>query len=178
MVKLHDAVVWAAQLHAGQDRDGEAPLPYITHPLEVLTTLRYRGGCTDEEMLCAAALHDVVEETEGTLAEIEARFGTRVASLVGELTRHEPSEAERDGLPPEEIYELRTSVYLEELKVMSDDARLIKLCDRFCNLREAERTRSDKKRKRYKMQTQRMLEVIPRQVNPELWDKIAAMSRT
>ena len=176
MVRLQDAVRWAAELHFGQERDGDAPLPYITHPLEVLSILRHRAGVTDEDMLCAAALHDTVEETNATVGDIRDRFGERVALLVDELTRREPNEKNTQGLSADEVYELRTTMYMDELRAMSREARLIKLCDRFCNLKEAKRTRSSKKAKRYRDQTRRMLAIIPRDVHPELWDKIDTMS--
>ncbi len=169
---LHQAIQYGIQLHAGQDREGESPLPYITHPLEVLNNLRYVGGITDEDLLIAAVLHDVVEESGADLAEIGERFGGRAASLVKELTRHEPSKSETAGMSKEEIWQLRAAILLEEISKMSGDAQRVKLADRLANLREAARTKLGDKLERYRGQTYLILETVPRDVNPPLWEAI------
>lgn len=128
-------------------------------------------------MLCAAALHDVVEETDASIDHIRSRFGNKVADLVRELTREEPSKEHIEGLSEEELYEMRNALFMDELRTMSEEAQLIKLCDRLCNLREARRTRSPRKAKRYRQQTRKMLEIIPRSVQPKLWDKINRLSQ-
>src|SRR6476619_6159984 len=92
--RLHKAVRWACKLHKNQDRDGKSPLPYISHVLEVVSNLRYVGGITDEEMLCGAALHDVIEQSGVAPKRIEDKFGIRVAKLVEEMTREEPAPEE------------------------------------------------------------------------------------
>ncbi|MEQ1934336.1 MAG: HD domain-containing protein, partial [Fimbriimonadaceae bacterium] len=92
MRKLAKAIKFARKAHKGQWRDGEPALPYITHPVEVVNRLAYIGEVQDEDLLCAAALHDVVEETDVTVAQIEARFGPEVARIVSEVTREEPDE--------------------------------------------------------------------------------------
>lgn len=168
---LQLAVLWAAELHADQWRDGNPPVPYLCHPLEVLQTLRY-ANVTDEAILIAAVLHDVVEETPATLADVQARFGDRVAELVGEVTRDEPTPDETAGMDAEEIYVLRTDRLMAEIARMSPSAHAIKLADRLSNLREAKRTRPFLKYDRYLNQTRRMLEVIPESSHPRLWRKL------
>ncbi len=172
--RLQEALIYAAEIHKGQDRDGEVPLPYISHPIEVLINLRYVGGCTDEDMLCAAALHDVIEESNIDLADIQAKFGSRVASLVKELTRQEPSEEERAGKSKDEIWQMRAEWLLEEIRHMSTDAQQVKLADRLSNLIEAHRTKGLKKLARYEWQTHEILKIVPKEVNPGLWESIAA----
>jgi GTP pyrophosphokinase len=68
----------AAVCHQGQTR--KSGDPYITHPLAVATILA--GTSADDEMLCAALLHDTVEDTPYTLAELHSEFGAGVAALV------------------------------------------------------------------------------------------------
>lgn len=172
---LQKAVQWAVERHAGQFRDGEPAIPYATHVLEVMSILR-ASGCEDEAMLCAAALHDLIEETETTFAEIESEFGGEVRGLVEELTRDEPTEEEREGLTKDEIWQLRTKMLLDEIKEMSERAQLIKLCDRLSNLREARVTRSPKRLEKYVRQTHQILEVVPREVHPRIWDDLKALA--
>ncbi len=177
MSKLDAAIRFAAERHEGQWRDGEFPLPYITHPVEVLLNLRHVGKVTDEAVLLAAILHDLLEETTTTLAELAELFGDRTAELVRQVTRDEPTEVEVAGLSKDEIYELRTSRFLEEIARMSPDAQMVKLADRLSNLREAKRTRSEGRVERYKVQTKRILKFIPESVNPALWRAVRAELR-
>jgi (p)ppGpp synthase/HD superfamily hydrolase len=170
---LHEAIAYALRLHKGQDRDGGHALPYITHPVDVTIRLRYVGGVVDEELLCAAALHDVVEETGATLEDVRRRFGTRVAELVRQVTRSEPSEAEREGLTKDQLWELRNATLLAEIAGgMGPEAWQIKLADRLSNLSEAVMTRARDRLDRYLGQTGRILEIIPRDTNPRLWDAL------
>jgi guanosine-3',5'-bis(diphosphate) 3'-pyrophosphohydrolase len=169
---LHRALSFALQAHLGIDREGDAPLPYFTHPIEVLANLRYVGGVSDPDMLCVAVLHDVVEESPIHLAEIEAQFGPRVASLVKELTRREPGPDETSGLDKGEIWNLRSEILLGEIAKMSADAQVVKLADRLSNIREAKRTKRNEKLKRYLGQTKKILDLVPESVNPGLWQAI------
>ncbi len=172
--RLDRAIQAAARWHAGEERDGDNPLPYITHPMEVLVNLRYVGGFTDEDLLCTAALHDVIEESDATLEEIEREFGTRVRGLVKELTRREPTKRETEGLSKEEIWQLRADMLLEEIAKMSPEAQSVKLADRLANVREGKRTKLGDKLRRYLVHTYQILETVPREVNPALWDAIQA----
>lgn len=170
--RLQEAVKWAAKLHRGQDRDGPSPLPYLTHPLDVMSKLRYVAGLADEDLLCAAALHDVVEESNVDPAEIGKRFGDRVRSLVEAVTRKEPTAAEIAGLSPDEVWQLRSDRMIEEIKAMSLEAKTLKLADRLSNLTEGLKLKEGKKLGRYVQQSFLILEVIPREVNSALWDAI------
>src|SRR5579859_1540055 len=134
------AIRLAAELHKGQVRDGEKALPYIVHPIEVLSNLRYVGGVTEEDMLVAAALHDTVEESGVELTGLKKDFGPRVESLVKELTREEPSPEQTVGLTPDEIWSLRSKMLLAEIARMSRDAQQLKLADRLSNVKEGLRT--------------------------------------
>lgn len=145
------------------------PLPYICHPLEVLGLLRYSGGVTDIDSLCAAVLHDVVEETDATVDDVRAKAGKKCAKLVEQLTRTEPHPDETKDLSKDEIWQLKADKLIEEIRAMSEAAQVIKLCDRISNVREAKYAKKGKKLKRYVWQTWRILDTVPRQVHPVLW---------
>jgi (p)ppGpp synthase/HD superfamily hydrolase len=170
--KVQKAIRWAAKRHEGQERDGEYALPYITHPIEVLVNLRYVGGVTDEDLLCGAILHDTIEESGVDPDDIEEKFGRRVRDLVVELTRREPTAEEIEGMSSEEIWQLRADMLLEEIGRMSPAAQRVKLADRLSNLREGIRTKWGEKLVRYLGHSALILETIPREVNPPLWDAI------
>jgi (p)ppGpp synthase/HD superfamily hydrolase len=172
--RLHKAVRWACKLHKNQDRDGKSPLPYISHVLEVVSSLRYVGAVTDEEMLCAAALHDVIEQSGVSVKRISEKFGERVARLVEEMTRQEPTEAETAGMTEAEIWHLRSNLLLDEIRKMSPEAQKIKLADRLSNTRFALVTKTSGKLERHLGQTEEILKIVPRRVNAGLWDAIRA----
>jgi (p)ppGpp synthase/HD superfamily hydrolase len=175
MPLVHRALKRAVKAHRKQERDGDAPLPYVTHPIDVLNLLRYDAGITDEEILAASLLHDVVEETDLTLPEIADEFGRRVARLVGEVTRE---ETDRTGLSDEEVWQYRTQALVDEIDRMSDEAKLIKLADRASNLRSALLTRTGDALNRYIRQSQLILEHIDRNVCPILWDRVQDLAGT
>ena len=74
----------ASAAHAGQIRNGSGGLPYIEHPVAVAERLERHGY--GEEVLAAALLHDVVEDSETTVEELRQEFGERVAELVATLS--------------------------------------------------------------------------------------------
>lgn len=170
--KLQKAVRWAAKQHKNQYRDGEHPLPYITHPIDVLVNLRYVGGVTDEDLMCVAMLHDVVEETGTPLEEIEDRFGLRVRELVQELTRREPTPEETAEKSEEQVWKLRAAMLLKEIARMSPEAKTVKLADRLSNVIEAQRTKKGHKLDRYIAQSRSILGIIPKETNEGLWTAI------
>ncbi len=165
---LQEAWQLAVQRHAGQFRDGAPPLPYATHVAEVIGNLRFVGGVEDEAMLCAAALHDLIEETETYSDELMSRFGERVTKLVLELTRSEPTSEETVGLDPDALYKLRSKMLLNDIAGMSSEAQTIKLADRLSNLREATANRSGKDRSKYLKQTKEIVKIIDCEANPHL----------
>lgn len=170
---VHRALKRAVKAHKKQDRDGDAPLPYATHPVDVLNLLRYDAGITDEEILAAALLHDVLEETDITAELIRREFGERVGRIVQELTRDEPDRA---GLSPEEVAQLRTQALLEEIDRMSDESKVIKLADRASNLRSALLTRTGERLESYIRQSHVILQHIDRSVCPILWDRVSDLA--
>ncbi|MEA2826782.1 MAG: hypothetical protein QOG43_1221 [Actinomycetota bacterium] len=77
--RFSDAVAWAAEVHGDQLRKG-THIPYLSHLLAVSSLVLEAGG--SEEDAIAALLHDAIEDTDATAADIEERFGPRVAAIV------------------------------------------------------------------------------------------------
>jgi guanosine-3',5'-bis(diphosphate) 3'-pyrophosphohydrolase len=122
---LFAALHFAAEKHRDQRRKGEGASPYINHPIEVAELLVRVGEVTDVVLLQAAVLHDTVEDTETTFAELEERFGLAVRRLVEEVS-------DDKSLPKEE----RKRQQVEHAPALSAGARQIKLADKACNVRD------------------------------------------
>ena len=125
---LDNAIEYAIKAHAGQSRKAQGA-PYILHPMEAAVIA---GGLTgDEEVLAAAVLHDVVEDTEATLTQIEKTFGSRVAFLVASET-----EDKRRGTPPEESWKVRKEESVAALRKTTDEGvKIVWLADKLSNIR-------------------------------------------
>ena len=137
--KITKAYEYASKLHEGQLRvSGEA---YITHPLAVAQIVAGLGLDTDS--ICAALLHDTVEDCSDKtdLSEIKKQFGDDVALLVDGLTKMLVMQVED-----------KEEAHIENLRkmllAMSRDVRVIfiKLCDRLHNMRTLEVKPDDKRR--------------------------------
>ena len=143
---------------------------YLPHPIRVMVNLRDIGLVQDEELLCAAYLHDTLEWGSGDLNEIKSEFGKRVASLVDQLTRTEPRNPEVFG--KKELARIRHRLLLEDIDAMSEDAKQVKLADRLANLNERIENENPEKLPKYLSKTRDLLSHIDRSVNPALWDAI------
>ena len=135
MKLLDDAINFATKAHAGVSRKGKTR-PYILHPLEAMNIASTLTE--DEEVLAAAVLHDTVEDTDVTKADIRAAFGSRVADLVAA-----ESEDKREDLPAESTWETRKQETIEALKTASRDIKTICLGDKLSNFRELSRDYAD-----------------------------------
>lgn len=91
---VRSALEQARADHAGQVRNGSGGMPYVEHPITVAARLDEHGY--GEEVLAAALLHDVVEDSETTLDELREKFGAEVAGYVGALTDDESIESYRE----------------------------------------------------------------------------------
>src|SRR5690349_19777692 len=80
------AVAWASQMHSDQVRSVDRA-PFVLHPLEVASLLSGRGF--DDDVIVAGVLHDLVENTEASVAEVGERFGDRVAAIVEAVSEDE-----------------------------------------------------------------------------------------
>lgn len=122
---LLKAIAFAADKHRNQRRKDAEASPYINHPIAVATVLAVEGDVPDEATLLAAALHDTVEDTQTTFAELEELFGPEVAGLVRELTDDKSLEkAERKRLQ------------VEHARDSSVRAKQLKIADKICNVRD------------------------------------------
>ena len=117
-----EVAAFAADAHARQRRKGGAQEPYIGHPLRVAALLE-AVGVTDEDVLKAALLHDVVEDTPRTLADVSALAGPNVASIVAEVS-------DDKSLPKA----TRKLLQIEHARTASLEARLVKLADKIDNV--------------------------------------------
>ena len=133
------AVEFATRYHGDQQRPTGAP--YLEHLLEALEVLVRGARVTDQDVLCAAVLHDVVEDTPCTLDDVRAAFGGRVAEMVGWVTKPEPD----DGTDRKAAKE----TYLTSLRHAPDDVVLVKLADRASNVQTLRNLGLDRQREYY-----------------------------
>src|SRR5713101_8757667 len=122
---LLKALAFAAHKHRDQRRKDAQASPYINHPIALADVLVNEGGVTDVEVLCAALLHDTVEDTATTHEELANAFGSRIARIVAEVTDDKT-------LPKAE----RKRLQIEHAPSISREAKLVKLADKLCNLRD------------------------------------------
>lgn len=129
---LKRAILFATEAHRGAFRKG-TQIPYILHPLEA-AAITATITC-DYEVLAAAVLHDVIEDTAVTEAELREVFGSRVAELVCA-----ESENKRADLPAGDTWRIRKQETLDGLRV--EDRREVKilvLADKLSNVRSIHR---------------------------------------
>ena len=128
MELVSEAIAFAVKAHDGMRRK-KSDAPYILHPMEAAVIV---GTMTDDQnLIAAAALHDVVEDADITIEEIEERFGRRVRELVQSET-----EDKRADLPPALTWRIRKEESLAVLKNTDDIAVLIVwLGDKLANMR-------------------------------------------
>ncbi len=119
------ALAFAAHKHRDQRRKGAEASPYINHPIALMDVLCNEAGVIDAVTLCAALLHDTVEDTETTAAELAEEFGHEICAVVMEVT-------DDKRLPKEE----RKQQQVDKASSLSHRARMVKLADKICNLRD------------------------------------------
>lgn len=122
--RIVKAAYFAAEKHREQRRKDAAQTPYINHPLAVAETLR-RLGMDDPLVLVSAVLHDVLEDTETSPGELAQAFGYEVLTIVQELT-------DDKSLPKE----TRKEKQIQQASQLSEDACLVRLADKICNLND------------------------------------------
>lgn len=128
MELFEKALLFAADAHKGMIRK-RAGTPYITHPMEVCVIAS--SISVNEELLCAALLHDTVEDTPVTAEDILREFGERVAYLVSTET-----EDKRPDMPPWDSWEIRKKESLQVLANCNDrDVKILWLSDKLSNMR-------------------------------------------
>ena len=124
---LDRAIIFAVHAHAGTERRGKG-FPYIVHPMEaaeIVATIT-----SDQELLSAAVLHDVVEDTPVTVEDIRAEFGDRIADLVAS-----ESDTFEEGVSEEDSWHMRKKAAIERLAHATRDAKIVALGDKLSNMR-------------------------------------------
>jgi guanosine-3',5'-bis(diphosphate) 3'-pyrophosphohydrolase len=175
---IQKALVFAACRHT-VPRKG-TNIPYITHPVHVAIILARHGF--DDQVLAAAILHDVLEDTETSGDELLHEFGEQVTHMVQELS--EPQMADR---PRKETWGFRKQVKLEMLEKASRGALAIVAADRVHNtaniLRDIEEhgsaiwTRFNSSPERILEFGRRVLEILRRRFPHPLTEEYAALHR-
>ena len=119
---LLKALSFAAHKHKDQRRKDADASPYINHPISLANILCNEGHVTDFDVICAALLHDTIEDTQTTPEELEREFGQAIRSIVMDVTddKRLPKAA-------------RKRLQIEHA---SDQAKLVKLADKISNLRD------------------------------------------
>jgi len=119
------AIEFASRKHSMQRRKGEDAAPYINHPIAVAYLLAETGGITDIVTLMAAVLHDTIEDTATTRAELDERFGLAVRGVVEEVTDDKSLDDA-----------VRKALQVEHAPSLSSRAKAIKLADKIDNVRD------------------------------------------
>ena len=123
--RLLDALAFAAEKHSKQRRKDADLSPYINHPIALAQVLCNEAGVTDTVVLCAALLHDTIEDTNTTAEELRKRFGEAITQIVVDVTDDKNLEKQE-----------RKRLQIEHAPHLSHEAKLVKLADKICNLRD------------------------------------------
>ncbi|WP_085506458.1 HD domain-containing protein [Thalassobacillus devorans] len=121
---LDKAKLFSEKAHEGQVRKGTGK-PYIVHPTRVAETL-HQAGCS-KELICAGYLHDVVEDTDYTITDIEKEFGKKVAGLVAAHTEDKTKS-----------WQERKQHTIDTVKTASRDIKYLIIADKLDNLLSTE----------------------------------------
>ena len=125
MNRLIRAISFASEKHSKQRRKDADASPYINHPIALADVLANEAGIEDERVLASAILHDTIEDTQTTAEEIAGIFGRDIADIVLEVTDDKT-------LPKAE----RKRLQIVHASTISRPAKLVKLADKICNLRD------------------------------------------
>lgn len=119
------AAQFAAEKHRDQRRKDADASPYINHPLALAGVLAVEGGVENPDVICAALLHDTIEDTKTTADELRAIFGDKVTGIVLEVTDDKNLDKA-----------VRKEEQVRHAPHISPEAKLVKLADKICNLRD------------------------------------------
>ena len=123
--QLLKAISFAAEKHRHQRRKDPEASPYINHPIALASVLIEEAGVRDTTVLIVAILHDTLEDTETTPAELAALFGGEVRDIVMEVTDNKQLKKRK-----------RKELQVKHGPHLTRKARLVKLADKICNLRD------------------------------------------
>jgi (p)ppGpp synthase/HD superfamily hydrolase len=157
---VREALQTAQSAHAGQIRNGSGGMAYVEHPRGVAETLAAAGF--DEEVLAAALLHDVVEDSELTVEDVREGFGDRVAGIVGALTDDESIESYRE----------RKVEHRERVAAAGPEALAIYAADKLSNLRTLREALAAQGEEEVAREFR-----VPLDLKIEVWDADLALAR-
>ena len=123
---LDRAITFAVKAHQGMERKGKG-FPYVVHPMEAVCIVATMTN--DQELLAAAALHDVIEDTDTTADDLKKEFGERVAMLV------EAESDDKTGGSKAETWHQRKQDTLDRLRNADRDIKIVTLGDKLSNMR-------------------------------------------
>ena len=123
---LDRAITFAVKAHQGMERKGKG-FPYVVHPMEAVCIVATMTN--DQELLAAAALHDVIEDTDTTADDLKKEFGERVAMLV------EAESDDKTGGSKAETWHQRKQDTLDRLRNADLDIKIVALGDKLSNMR-------------------------------------------
>ncbi len=123
--EILDALQFAAHKHRDQRRKDPEASPYINHPIALANVLWLEGDVHEPLVICAALLHDTIEDTATTEDELARRFGPAVARIVMEVTDDKSLDKA-----------VRKRLQVEHAPHISRQAKLVKLADKIANLRD------------------------------------------
>ncbi len=124
---LDRAIIYAVNAHAGTERRGKG-FPYVVHAMEAMAIVATMTS--DQELLAAAALHDVLEDTDITAGELEKEFGPRITAIVVA-----ESDTMEDGVPEHLTWHSRKQAAIDRLKAAPLEAKMVALGDKLSNMR-------------------------------------------
>jgi (p)ppGpp synthase/HD superfamily hydrolase len=156
---VREALEKAKSAHAGQVRNGSGGMPYVEHPMRVAALLDEHDY--GDDVLAAALLHDVVEDSETTLDELREQFGGEVAGLVGAMTDDESIDDYRE----------RKAEHRERIAAAPVESMAIYGADKLTNsttLRTAYAEEGDAVREEFK---------VPLELKLEIWEADLALLR-
>jgi guanosine-3',5'-bis(diphosphate) 3'-pyrophosphohydrolase len=119
---------FAANKHRKQKRKNVGASPYINHPISCANILCNEAHITELNVICGALLHDTVEDTETTAAELESEFGQDICNIVMEVTDDKSMDKQE-----------RKQLQIEHAAHISTSAKLVKLADKISNLRDVDK---------------------------------------
>jgi guanosine-3',5'-bis(diphosphate) 3'-pyrophosphohydrolase len=119
---IFKALAFSAEKHRTQKRKDIDKSPYINHPIALANILAQRW-VIDENVLCAAILHDTIEDTETTADELRKHFGEKITSIVLEVSDDKSLEKEE-----------RKQLQIDHAASLSKEAKLVKLADKIANI--------------------------------------------
>ena len=119
---LFKALAFSAEKHSKQKRKDIDKSPYINHPISLANILAKRW-VIDENVLCAAILHDTIEDTETTADELRKHFGEKITSIVLEVSDDKSLDKK-----------VRKQLQIDHAASLSKEAKLVKLADKIANI--------------------------------------------